>query len=91
MNSPLFISLGLAAFIYWLVGPTGLKGTLSEMQQQMKTRVEIMQEQNETIHSMKKQMNKMRKQLKVGKANEQNDNLNGYRKANRKENSALLD
>jgi hypothetical protein len=90
-NNPLIANAGLGAFLMWALDPKGMKAAIEGMTQQMDLMVGKLNEQTDTIRSLKKQVNRMRHQLAGEDENGQpEENLQGYRKAKRK-GSVFLD
>lgn len=90
-NNPLIANAGLGAFLMWALDPKGMKAAIEGMTQQMDLMVGKLNEQTDTIRSLKKQVNRMRHQLAGEDENGQaEESLQGYRKAKRK-GSVFLD
>src|SRR4051812_27333007 len=82
-NQPGVASVGAAAVLYWLIDPKGLKAAMEEVKSKTDDLIDAVNEQTEEIESLKKQLARKRRSDE-DENDEQEKDLNGYRKAKRK-------
>lgn len=91
-NNPLIANAGLGAILIWALDPKGMKAAIEGMVQQINLMTEKMNEQTDTIRSLKKQVNRLRHQLAgEDEDGKQEESVNGYRKADKRKSSVYLD
>ena len=92
LNNPVIANAGLGAVLMWAIDPKGLKASMESMVNQMNVMTEKINEQSDTIRSLKKQMKRMSRQLAGEDEDGQTDEkLNGYRKVDKRKSSVYLD
>jgi hypothetical protein len=91
-NNPLIANAGLGAFLMWALDPKGMKAAIENMAQQMNAMTDKINDQSDTIRSLKKQVVRMRHTLAGEDENGKPDeNLNGYGNAGKRKGSVFLD
>lgn len=92
VNNPIIANAGLGAFLMWALDPKGMKAAIESMTEQMNVMTDKINDQSDTIRSLKKQVVRMRHTLAGEDENGQPDeNLNGYRKAAKRKGNVFLD
>lgn len=92
INNPVIANAGLGAVLMWAFDPKGLKATMESILDQMNSMSEKINQQGDTIRSLKKHIKRMNSQLAGEDEDGQPDkNLSGYRKVDKRKSSVYLD
>lgn len=90
INQPAIASALAGLGLYFAIDPKEIKNALRAIEKKINEMAEVIDQQSEAINSLEKQL-KMRRPRFDDDSREQDNNLNGYRKARRHARSFHLD